>query len=302
MIRTTLALLLCISIAYADNKKDKRKAILNLLARCEAEAAKAWIDSPEHSRLIVSSVRLIDGDLPTEKCFVARTDTHSFQFLEQMCLNNFEEMIALLPETAASDLRCDHEHLAMAISKHARIKLDPLAMFKIIGNNRLDLVKGINELNIKTGKTTYTKQISEWYKNRHTVPKRFEAIYQNYTRTLVTDKGIISITTTKFNTLDGRIVNDTTPTDFGESLVELRSFGLDALPECIDRFEKTDYRLCWLFAELTDRRAAGSNILKDQGEMNIRWWRDTSPHAQALSYTLPALDAGKDFKLPEKKK
>ena len=146
--------------------------------------------------------------------------------------------------------------------------------------------------------------VASWYRNRHTVPERFAKSDKVWLTAKDADKGILSTSKVVFDTKKGQPETVTEQTGFGKAMVELRAYGLDAVPLIVEQFEAGDYHLRWLFEELTDRSGAMAKdeTLAERCKAHVKWWRDPSEHAEAIKYQMPPLDAGKNFKPPELKK
>ena len=147
--------------------------------------------------------------------------------------------------------------------------------------------------------------VVSWYKNRHTVPERFAESNKAWLIAKDADKGIISSSKAVFyanNKVEPETITELT--GFGKSMIELRTYGLDAVPLIVEQFEAGDYHLRWLFEDLTDRTKGFGldGTLATPCKDYIKWWRDPAEHAEATKYKMPPLDAGKNFKPPELKK
>ena len=146
--------------------------------------------------------------------------------------------------------------------------------------------------------------VVSWYQNRHTVPERFAKSDKSWLTAKDADKGILSTSKVVFDAKKSQQETITELTGFGKAMLELRAYGLDAVPLIVEQFEAEDYHLRWLFEDLTDRTKAVAiqETAADRCKAHVKWWRDPSEHAEAIKYQMPPLDAGKNFKPPELKK
>jgi hypothetical protein len=138
------------------------------------------------------------------------------------------------------------------------------------------------------------EQWQKWWEEREQVPERFEAAYKAFLKAEEADKGVVSVARTTFDKKTGQTKTVTELTDFGKAVANLRRFGLDAIPECVERFEAKDYRLRFLFEELTGMCYGITEVNTEASVCGqyIKWWRNKDENAQAMRYQMPNLDAG----------
>jgi hypothetical protein len=249
--------------------------LVALLRACDEDARN---DPQNRSSLLSAKYNSIS--LPTGMQFAHpfSLNTSAYKKLSQLPPHNVESMLSYLPHSEMTGYTQSRTHLFNAIQDVARLRKD-----------------------VSSSTFVFETDLYHWYQNRHSVPERFAKSNKSWLTAKDTDKGILSTSKVVFDVKKGQPETITEQTGFGKAMVELRAYGLDAVPLIVEQFEAGDYHLRWLFEELTDRTKAlaKDETIEARCKAHIKWWRDPSEHAEAIKYQMPALDAGKNFKPPE---